>query len=71
MGFEGFLGILAIVALFVVSAFFGSDEANSKENEQLDKLDDGMSNIIADGEHMTRDEAEDAQARGELYDTYL
>ena len=40
-------------------------------NEQLDKLDDGMGNVIADGEHMTREEAEDAQARGELYDTYL
>lgn len=71
MGFEGFLGILAVVALFVVSAFFGSDGTDSKENEQLDKLDDGMGNVIADGEYMTREEAEDAQARGELYDTYL
>ena len=29
-----------------------------------------MGNTIADGEHMTRQEAEDAQARGELYDIY-
>ncbi|WP_333973154.1 hypothetical protein [Alteromonas mediterranea] len=71
MGFEGFLGILAVVALFIVSAILGSDEADSQENKQLDKLDDGMGNVIADGEHMTREEAEDAQARGELYDTYL
>ena len=70
MGFEGFLGILAVVVLFVLSAIFSGDEADSKENEQLNKLDDGMGNIIADGEHMTRQEAEDAQARGELYDTY-
>lgn len=71
MGFEGFLGILTVVVLFIVSAIFGSDEADSQENKQLDKLDDGMGNVIADGEHMTREEAEDAQARGELYDTYL
>ncbi|OUX90707.1 MAG: hypothetical protein CBB95_03835 [Alteromonas sp. TMED35] len=70
MGFEGFLGILAVVVLFVLSAIFSGDGAGSKENEQLDKLDDGMGNVIADGEHMTRQEAEDAQARGELYDTY-
>ena len=43
----------------------------SEENDQLDELDDGMGNIIADGEEMTRAEAEDAKARGELYDTYL
>lgn len=49
---------------------FTADDQSSTENEQLDKLDDGMGNTIADGEHMTRQEAEDAQARGELYDTY-
>lgn len=70
MGFEGFLGILVVVALFVASAFFSFSETVENENEQLDKLDDGMGNIIADGEEMTREEAEDAQARGELYDTY-
>ncbi|WP_462155336.1 hypothetical protein [Pseudoalteromonas piscicida] len=70
MGFEGFLGILVVVALFVASAFFSCSETAESENEQLDKLDDGMGNIISDGEHMTRQEAEDAQARGELYDTY-
>ena len=70
MGFEGFLGILAVVVLFVLSAIFGGDESGSKENEQLDKLGDGMGNVIADGEHMSREEAEVVQARGELYDTY-
>jgi len=71
MGFEGFLGILVVVALFVASAFFSCSKTAKNENEQLDKLDDGMGNIIADGEELTRAEAEDAQARGELYDTYL
>ena len=71
MGFEGFLGILVVVAFFVASAFFSCSETAKNESEQLDKLDDGMGNIIADGEHMTRAEAEDAKARGELYDTYL
>jgi len=33
-------------------------------------LNDGMGNIIADGEFMSREEAEDAHSRGELYDTY-
>lgn len=72
MGFEGFLGILAVVALLIISAIFndGDNETDSKTNEQLEQLDDGMGNIIADGEHMTREEAKDAQARGELYDTY-
>ncbi|WP_440874623.1 hypothetical protein [Thalassotalea sp. PLHSN55] len=70
MGFEGFLGILVVVVFFVASAFFSYSETVDNENEQLDKLNDGMGNIIADGEHMTSQEAEDAQARGELYDTY-
>nr|WP_246587723.1 hypothetical protein [Alteromonas lipotrueiana] len=49
---------------------FSADDQSSTENEQLNELDDGMGNIIADGEHMICQEAEDAQARGELYDTY-
>ena len=43
----------------------------SEENDQLDELDDGMGNIIADCEEMTRAEAEDVKARGELYNTHL
>ncbi|MEJ2912233.1 hypothetical protein [Pseudoalteromonas sp. C12FD-1] len=71
MGFEGFLGILVVVVFFVASAFFSCSETVENENEQLDELDDGMGNIIADGEEMTSAEAEDVKARGELYDTYL
>ena len=61
------LKVTGLVALGVVDVLLSV----SDENNQLDELDDGMGNIIADGEHMTRQEAEDAQARGELYDTYL
>ncbi len=61
------LKVTGLVALGVIDAVLSV----SDENNQLDELDDGMGNIIADGEHMTRQEAEDAQARGELYDTYL
>ncbi|MBH0070181.1 MULTISPECIES: hypothetical protein [unclassified Pseudoalteromonas] len=61
------LKVTGLVALGVVDVLLSVSE----ENDQLDELDDGMGNIIADGEEMTRAEAEDAQARGELYDTYL
>jgi len=61
------LKLTGLVALGVVDVLLSVSE----ENDQLDELDDGMGNIIADGEELTRAEAEDAQARGELYDTYL
>lgn len=61
------LKVTGLVALGVVDVLLSVSE----ENDQLDELDDGMGNIIADGEEFTRAEAEDAQARGELYDTYL
>lgn len=61
------LKVTGLVALGVVDVLLSVSE----ENDQLDELDDGMGNIIADGEEMTRAEAEDVQARGELYDTYL
>lgn len=57
-------------AIYLLVSIFTSDEQSSKESEELDKLNDGMGNIIADGEFMSRQEAEDAQSRGELYDTY-
>ena len=57
--------------IYLLISIFTADDQSSTESEKLDKLDDGMGNIIADGEHMTRQEAEDAQARGELYDTHL
>ena len=61
------LKVTGLVALGVVDVLLSVSE----ENDQLDELDDGMGNIIADGKELTRAEAEDAQARGELYDTYL
>ena len=67
---ETFVCVL-VGAIYLLVSIFTSDEESSNENEQLDQLNDGMGNIIADGEHMTRQEAEDAQARGEFYDTYL
>jgi len=61
---------VSVGTIYLLVSIFSSDELSSKENEQLDKLNDGMGNIIADGEFMSREEAEDAQSRGELYDTY-
>ncbi|QLJ08646.1 hypothetical protein [Pseudoalteromonas sp. S4741] len=66
---ETFVCVL-VGAIYLLVSIFISDEQSSKESEQLDQLNDGMGNIIADGEFMSREEAEDAQSRGELYDTY-
>jgi len=61
---------VSVGTIYLLVSIFSSDEQSSKENEQLDKLNDGMGNIIADGEFMSREEAEDVHSRGELYDTY-
>lgn len=60
-------GLLALGALEVILSVSDEDDSDS---DQLDMLDDGMGNIIADGEHMSRSEAKDAQALGQLYDTF-
>lgn len=70
MGVAGFFGVLVVVLLFLVSFFTGSDNSTSEDKRQLDGLDDGIGGVFVNGEHMTRQEAEDAQSRGELYDTY-
>lgn len=54
----------------VVGALLSHDDENDRNKKQLDMLNDGMGNVIADGEEMTMQEAKVAQARGELYDTY-
>lgn len=66
---ETFVCVL-VGAIYLLVSVFTSDDQSSNANEQLDQLNDGMGNIIADGEFMSREEAEDAQSRGELYDTY-
>lgn len=48
------LKVTGLVALGVVDVLLSVSEGNN----QLDELDDGMGNIIADGEEMTRAEAE-------------
>lgn len=53
----------------VDEVFFGNTE-NKKTNSQLDQLNDGFGNIIADNNDMTWQEAETAQSLGEMYDTY-
>lgn len=53
----------------VDEVFFGNTE-NKKTNSQLDQLNDGFGNIIADNNDMTYQEAETAQSLGEMYDTY-
>jgi hypothetical protein len=70
MGVAGFFGVMAVVLLFLVSFFVKSDDNTSEDKRQLDGLDDGIGGVFVNGEHMTRQEAEDAQSRGEFYDTY-
>jgi hypothetical protein len=53
----------------VDEVFFGDTE-DKKTNSQLDQLNDGFGNIIADNNDMTWQEAETAQSLGEMYDTY-
>jgi hypothetical protein len=62
------LKVTGLVAVGVLDIMLSSDD--SDDQDQLDMLNDGMGNINADGESMTRQEAEDKQALGELYDTY-
>lgn len=62
------LKVTGLVTVAVVAAILTADEEDG--SEQLDMLNDGMGNVVADGEEMTMQEAEAAQARGELYDTY-
>jgi hypothetical protein len=62
------LKVTGLVTVAVVAAILTADEED--DSEQLDMLNDGMGNVVADGEEMTMQEAEAAQARGELYDTY-
>lgn len=66
---ETFVCVLVVV-IYLIASVFNADDKSAEKNDQLDQMNDGMGNVIADGEHMTRAEAEDAQARGELYDTY-
>lgn len=58
------------VTLAAIGALLSPDDENDKNKKQLDMLNDGMGNVIADGEEMTMQEAKVVQARGELYDTY-
>ena len=62
------LKVTGLVAVGVLDIMLSSDD--SDDQDQLDMLDDGMGNINADGESITRQEAEDKQALGKLYDTY-
>jgi len=62
------LKVTGLVALGTVDVLLSGSE--DSDSDQLDMLYDGMGNVIADGEHMSRSEAEDAQALGQLYDTF-
>lgn len=69
---EAFFGILIAVLIFVGSFILNvtSESSDSEDKRQLKGLEDGQGSVFVNGEHMTQQEAEDAQARGELYDTY-
>jgi len=40
-------------------------EEDDSDQQQMDMLNDGMGNIVADDEHMTEQEAKDVQGRGD------
>jgi len=69
---EAFLGIFIAVMVFALNFILGGSgkSSNSEDERQLKGLEDGQGSVFVNGEHMTRQEAEDAQSRGELYDTY-
>jgi hypothetical protein len=62
------LKVTGLVALGTLDVLLSGSE--DSDSDQLNMLDDGMGNIIADGENMSRLEAENAQALGQLYDTF-
>lgn len=68
---EIFVCVLVVIAYFALSLFSSGSNVSSEDKRQLDGLDDGNGGVFVNGEHMTRQEAEDAQSRGELYDTYF
>ncbi|PKG68628.1 hypothetical protein FQP81_18320 [Pseudoalteromonas distincta] len=45
-------------------------DVDESSDSQLDGLNDGMGNFIADGDSYTSQEVTDVKSRGELYDTY-
>ena len=62
------LKVTGLVALGTLDVLLSGSE--DSESDQLDMLDDGMGSVIADSKHLSRSEAEDAQALGQLYDTF-
>lgn len=63
-----FLNTLKLSAKIACSIIFVDDSDNPED--QLDQLSVGYGHVIADGEQFSAQEAEQAQSRGELYDTY-
>jgi len=49
----------------------GNPIKSAEDDSQLDALSDGLNSVIADGDHFMQHEAEEAQSRGELYNTFL
>ena len=64
------LKVTGLVALGALEVILSVSDEDGSDSDQLDMLDDGMGNVIADGEHMSLSEAEDAQALSKLYDTF-
>lgn len=59
-----------LVALGALEVILSISDGDDSDSEQLDMQNDGMGNVIPDAEHMSRSEAENAQALGQLYDTF-
>lgn len=47
------LKVTGRVTVAVVGALLSPDDENDRNKKQLDMLNDGMGNVIADGEEMT------------------
>ncbi|MCS6271818.1 hypothetical protein G3489_19275 [Shewanella baltica] len=71
MGVAGrFVAGMAVAVVFDEDGKGNSLHKKNDDNRQLSGLSDGNGGVYVNGEHLTQQEAEDMQLRGELYDTY-
>jgi hypothetical protein len=63
--------VSVVVIYFWITDEDEIDSINENDDErQIENLSDGFGGVFVDDEYLTQQEAEDIQARGELYDTH-
>jgi hypothetical protein len=70
---EALAGILLgvfLILLILIDKFNINSREQSDDERQIENLSDGFGGVFVDDEYLTQQEAEDIQARGELYDTH-